>query len=44
MNEKKALIKWLNGYEWDVFGTLIFNYSLNEFDAVKVSKLNKFYF
>ena len=35
MNEKKALIKWFNNYEWDVFGTLTFRYSLNEFDAEK---------
>jgi hypothetical protein len=39
MNEKKASINWLNSYEWDVFRTFAFNYSLNEFDAVKVSKL-----
>ena len=39
MNEKKALIKWFNNYEWDVFGTLTFKYSLNEFDAEKVLKL-----
>jgi hypothetical protein len=49
MNEKKALIKWFNNYEWDVFGTLTFKYSLNEFDAEKVlklywNKIDKYYY
>ena len=30
MNEKKTLIKWLNGYEWNVFGTLNFKFQINE--------------
>ena len=43
MNEKKALIKWFNNYDWDIFGTLTFKYSLNEFDAEKILKLYKEY-
>ena len=38
MNEKKALIKWLNGYEWNVFGTLNFKYQINESAAENALK------
>ena len=49
MNEKKALIKWLNGYEWNVFGTLNFKYLLNENatgNALKYfrNRVNRYYF
>ena len=49
MNEKKALIKWLNGYEWNVFGTLNFKYQINEIAAENAlkyfwNKVDRYYF
>ena len=38
MNEKKALIKWLNSYQWNVFGTLNFKYQMNEIAAENALK------
>ena len=49
MNEKKALIKWFNKYEWDDFGTLNFKYQMNEITAENRlkyfwNKVNRYYF
>ena len=49
MNEKKALIKWLNGYEWNIFGTLNFKYQMNETAAENTLKyfwnrVDRYYF
>ena len=49
MNEKKALIKWLNSYQWNVFGTLNFKYQMNEIAAENAlkyfwNKVDRYYF
>ena len=49
MNEKKALIKWLNGYQWNVFDTLNFKYQMTEIAAEKAlkyfwNKVDRYYF